>query len=282
VLGADRDDLAGHVAGVVAGQEDHHVGHLPGLGGPAERLPAGQLGEQVLAGHLGQERVDGQAGRDRVDPDAVRGDVQRGAPGEGHHAGLGRRVVRLAGLGAPAQDRGVVDDRSAVPLGDEPAQRRPGAAERPVQRDVEHPRPLLVGHVEHRGGAAEPGVVDHHVDPAEVPGRAVDQRGHLRLVGDVAASRPDPVAVRPGELVARRGQPFAVLVADYHAGAFFQAAPGGGAADAGAGRGGDHHHLAVQQPVPGHRVPGHGGAHERGRPSARVAMMSCWISSEPP
>jgi hypothetical protein len=273
VLGADRYHLAGHIAGVVAGQEDDHVGHLPGLGGPAERLPAGQLGEQVLAGHLGQERVDGQAGGDRVDPDAVGGDVQRGAPGEGHHAGLGRRVVRLAGLGAPAQDRGVVDDRSAVPLGHHLAQRRPGAAERPVQRDVEHPRPLLVGHLQHRGGAAQASVVDHHVDPAEVPGRALNQRGHLRLVGDVAGLRPDPVAVRPGELVAGRGQPLVVLVADRHPGALVQAAPRGRAADAGAGRGGDHHHLAVQQAVP---------VHERGRPSARVAMISCWISSEPP
>jgi hypothetical protein len=278
MLGADRDDLAGHVAGVVAGQEDHHVGYLPGLRGAAERLPAGQLGEELLAGHLGQERVDGQAGRDRVDPDAVGGDVQRGAPGEGHHAGLGRRVVRLAGLGAPAQHRGVVDDRSAVPLGDQLAQRRPGAAERPVQRDVEHPRPLLVGHVEHRGGAAKAGVVDHHVDPAELPGRALDQRGHLHLVGDVAGLGPDPVTVRPGQVVAGRGQPLVVLVADHHPGAFFQAAPCRGAADAGAGGGGDHHHLAVQQPVPGHGVP----VHQRGRPSARVAMMSCWISSEPP
>ena len=278
MLGADRDDFAGHVAGVVAGQEDDDVGHLPGLRGAAERFGGGELGQQVLAGHLGQERVDGQAGRDRVDPDAVGGDVQRGAPGEGHHAGLGRGVVRLARLGAPAQDRGVVDDRSPVALGDQLAQRRPGAAERPGQRDVEHPGPLLVGHVEHRRGAAEPGVIDHHVDPAEVPGRALDQRGDLGLVGHVAGLRPDHVAVPGGELVAGRGQPLVVLVADRHPGAFFQAAPCGGAPDAGAGRGGDDHHLAVQQPVPLHgRV-----SHDRGRPRARVAMISCWISSEPP
>ena len=249
-----------------------------GSRGAAERFGGGELGQQVLAGHLGQERVDGQAGGDRVDPDAVGGDVERGAPGQGHHAGLGRGVVRLARLGAPAQDRGVVDDRSPVPLGDHLAQRGPGAAERPVQRDVEHPGPLLVGHVEHRGGAAEPGVVDHHVDPAEVPGRALDQRGDLRLVGDVAGLRPDPVAVPGGELVAGRGQPPVVLVADRDQGAFLQAAPRRGAADAGAGRGGDDHHLAVEQAVAGRS----GAGHDRGRPSARVAMISCWISSEPP
>ncbi len=83
----------------------------------------------------------------------------------------------------------------------------------------------------------------------------------------------NPVTVRPGQVVAGRGQPLVVLVADHHPGAFFQAAPRGGAADAGAGGGGDHHHLAVQQAVP---------VHQRGRPSARVAMMSCWISSDPP
>ena len=33
-----RDDLAGHVAAVVAGEEDDHVGDLPRLGGAAERL----------------------------------------------------------------------------------------------------------------------------------------------------------------------------------------------------------------------------------------------------
>ena len=42
------------------------------------------------------------------------------------------------------------------------------------------------------GGAAEAGVVDHHVDAAELVGR-VEQRLHLRLVGDVADQRRDPV-----------------------------------------------------------------------------------------
>jgi acetyl-CoA C-acetyltransferase len=41
VLAAHRDHLAGHVAGEVAGQEDHDVGDLPGLRGAAERLAAG-------------------------------------------------------------------------------------------------------------------------------------------------------------------------------------------------------------------------------------------------
>jgi hypothetical protein len=77
VLGADGDHFAGHVAGVVAGQEDDDVGDLAWFGGAAEGLAAGQVGEQVLAGDLGQVRVQGQAGGDGVDADAVRGDVQR-------------------------------------------------------------------------------------------------------------------------------------------------------------------------------------------------------------
>jgi hypothetical protein len=278
MLGADRDDLAGHVAGVVAGQEDHHVGYLPGLRGPAERLPAGQLGQELLAGHLGQERVDGQAGRDRVDPDAVGGDVQRGVPGEGHHAGLGRRVVRLAGLGAPAEHRGVVDHRSPAALGHQLAQRGPGAAEGAVEGDVEDLQPLLVGHLQDRAGAAEPGVVDHHVDPAVVLHGPVDQRLDLRFVGHVAGHGGDGgVAVRLGQLGAGGGQPPLVLVADHHPGALLQAAPGGGRADAGAGRGGDHDYFAVEE-----LVTVHAGAVHRGSPRPRLAMMSCWISSEPP
>ncbi len=170
----------------------------PGFGGAAEGFAAGQVGEEVFAGDLGQEGVDGQAGGDGVDADAVRGDVEGGAAGEGHHAGLGRGVVGLAGLGAPAQDGGVVDHRSPVALGHHLAQRGPGAAERAGEGDVEDPEPLLVGHVQDGGGAAQAGVVDQHVDAAEVGGGGLDQRLDLRLVGDVTGLGPDPVAVGLG------------------------------------------------------------------------------------
>jgi hypothetical protein len=277
VLAADRDHLAGHVAGVVAGQEDHDVGDLPGLGGAAERLAAGQVGEQVRAGDLGQEGVQGQARGHGVDADVMAGDVEGGAAGEGHHAGLGRGVVGLAGLGPPAQDRGVVDHRAAVALGDHLAQRGPGAAERAGQRHVEDLPPLLVGQVEDRGGAAQAGVVDQHVDAAEVRGGGGDQRFDLRFVGDVAGVGPDLAAVGPGQFLAGGGQAGLVLVADHHLGAFVQAAAGGGAADAGAGRGGDDHDLAVEQ-----LMAVHGLCLFPGNPRARVAMMLRWISSDPP
>src|SRR6476661_4755825 len=67
MLAAHGDDLAGQVGRVVAGQEDHHVGHLPRFGGPSEGLTLLELGEQVLGGDLGQERVHREARRHRVD-----------------------------------------------------------------------------------------------------------------------------------------------------------------------------------------------------------------------
>ena len=84
----------------------------------------------------------------------------------------------------------------------------------------------------------------------------------------------NPVAVGGGQFVAGGGQPGFVLVAEYDLGAFFQAAAGSGAADAGAGRRGDHDDLPVQQ-----LVAVHAG---RGRPRARAAIMLRWISSDPP
>ena len=73
MLAAHRDHLAGHEGGVLAGQEDDDVGHLPGLGPPAEDLPPAELLQLLVGHHLVEEGVEGQARRDRVDPDAVGG-----------------------------------------------------------------------------------------------------------------------------------------------------------------------------------------------------------------
>src|SRR5687768_14540568 len=61
MLAAHRNDLTGEVRRVVAGQEDHHVGDLPRLCGPTERLALLELGEQLVGGDLGEERVHRQA-----------------------------------------------------------------------------------------------------------------------------------------------------------------------------------------------------------------------------
>ena len=54
---------------------------------------------KLLVGHdLVEERMDGQARRHCVDPNAMGSRLDRAAPGQRHHPGLGRGVV---GLSAP-------------------------------------------------------------------------------------------------------------------------------------------------------------------------------------
>ena len=211
---------------------------------------------------VGAERIARGRGLSRADVDAF---------------GLRSQNLAQAAWVQGRFDREVVPVKAPLPGEGRPAEAGTRLVDRdegrPVERDVEHPQPLLVGHVEHRTGAAEPGVVDQHVDAAEVAGRALDQRGDLLLVGDITRLGPNEAGVSLGQLVPGRGQARLVLVTDRHPGPFFQAAPGGGAADAGAGRRGDDDHLAVKQAV---------AVHARGRPSARAAMMFRWISSDPP
>src|SRR4249920_3537011 len=54
VLAADGDDLAGHVGGVVAGEEHNHVCDFPWLGRTAERLSGHELVDRLLRHHLGE------------------------------------------------------------------------------------------------------------------------------------------------------------------------------------------------------------------------------------
>ena len=61
-------------------------------------------------------------------------------------------------------------------------ERRPRAAERPGQRDVQHGGPLLVGHLHQRHRPPEPRVVHGNVEAPEPRHRSVVQRAHLRLV----------------------------------------------------------------------------------------------------
>ena len=82
-------------------------------------------------------------------------------------------------------------------LRQEMAQGGTGAAERSGEGDVEHGRPLLVGHLDEGHRAAESGVVHGHVDAAESRHGAVVERVHLRLVGDVAGDGVDPFGAVP-------------------------------------------------------------------------------------
>ena len=176
-----------------------------------------------------------------------------GAARQGHHPRLGRRVVRLARLGPPPEHRGVVDDDAAL-LRQHPGQSGTGAAESPGQRDVEHGRPLLVGHLHQRHGPAEAGVVHRHVDAAEARRRTVIEGAHLRLVAHVAGQRVHPlgaVGTRLGrQLLGRLGQAPLVGIGDHDRRPLFQAAPGRGGPDPRPGGRGHDDHLPLQQPVP--------------------------------
>src|SRR5699024_11767436 len=113
------------------------------------------------------------------EPHTVVGSLDRGGAGERHDARVGRRVVGLRPLRAPAQHGGVVDDHAAVRDVAEVAQRGTGGAEGPVQGDVQDAVPVLVAHVHELAFAAQSGVVDEHVDPAERVGGAGDGRVHV-------------------------------------------------------------------------------------------------------
>src|SRR3984957_14092993 len=110
MLAADRDDLAGQVRGVVAGEEDHDVGDLPRLGRAAERLPADQFRQEFLARHLGQEGVHGQPGSARLRYPAAR----PRSDADDHRA----RVDRLVQSVLRRDERLPVAAPSLIPLGE--------------------------------------------------------------------------------------------------------------------------------------------------------------------
>ncbi len=225
-----------------------------------------ELGEFVVGHHLVEEGVDGQARRHGVDPHPVRRGLDGRAPGQGHHPGLGRGVVRLSGLGPPPEHRGVVDDDPAAA----PAAymwRRAARVHRKVPVRVTSstrshcssvmsttstwpPRPALLTATSNR--------------PCSVDRRVVE-RLHLGLVGHVAGNgeRPHPSTWHLGEGVGRLAEPALVGVGHDDGGALLDAPLGGGEADAGTGGGRDHHDLA--------RRAG------RGRPGARAirAVPGC-------
>ena len=158
-----------------------------------------------------------------------------------------------------------------MPLRLQYPERRPHAAERSRQRDVEHLGPLLVGHVDDVGGAAESGVVDHDVEATQRCQRGVEQPLHLPLIGDVADQR------RGGTELGRGfAQSALVGIADDDDRAFFDAALGRGVADARTGGRGHEDALAVEQVVAADVV------HRRGSYARRLALTAFSVSSLTP
>ena len=221
----------------------------------------GEAVELLLGGHLGEEGVHGDRGGDSIDADAVFCRLERRAAGEGHDARLGRGVVGLALLGAPAEHGGVVDDRARA-LGVEEGQEGAGHPHDAGQGDVQDAGPLIVGHLDDRDLAAEAGVVDQDVDGSEAVAGGVAQGIDVLLARHVADEGLRPGSGRGLDPVGGLAETALVEVADQQAGAFLGGAQGGGIADPRAG-GGGHHDALVPEQVSGGgigRGEGHAGS----------------------
>ncbi len=138
---------------------------------------------------------------DGVDADREGRVVEGERPREADHAVLGRDVVREVGERHETRRRADVDDRARAPP-DHLAQNRLRAAPDPAQIDVEQRRPLglgeLVGQLTARPD--DPGVVDEHVDRAEVCAAAADGRLDLAGVAHVGERGHDLHAETPAAL----------------------------------------------------------------------------------
>ena len=161
----DEEDLARDEGRVLGGEEGVDSGDLLGPGDPAGR----NLGDDLLADRLGNAREHARhdgPGRDAVHGDPELGVLEREGAGEADDARLRGRVVGLADVPERA-DRRRVDDAPPAMLS-HPRQRGLGAEERALEVDREDLVPLLLGHLVAHRVAVDPGVVDEHVQPAEL------------------------------------------------------------------------------------------------------------------
>ena len=84
-------DLAAHVAGVIAGEEEKAGGDFIGLAGPPHGGVFAKMLDLLRRGAAkGIERGPDRAGRDTVDPDPLAYQIFRQRPGEGGDCSLGR------------------------------------------------------------------------------------------------------------------------------------------------------------------------------------------------
>jgi hypothetical protein len=265
---AHRQDLTRHVGRVVAGQEDDHVGDLEGLGGSPEGLAGRQLLEEPCGRHLLEVLVHGEAGSHRVDAHAGLGSFDRCTAREGHDAGLGRCVVGLARLRAPAEHGGVVDDRAAPPL-DHVRKHRSGHAEGARQRDVEHTQPGLVAEIRHLAEAPEARVVHQHIQMPHLVEAASHERLYVALPRHVAELTGRRLPRDGFDLLGSLAQPPLVEIGEHHARSLFRTASRGGEADPGPGRGRDQHRTALEELAAG--GIGRDGRHRHGESRIRRA-----------
>src|SRR6266550_1179724 len=184
----DRDHLPCHPGGLFRDEEENAVRDVLGLAEATCRdlSENGALPLLPVALPLTDARRVGEheAGRDAVHGDAERAELVRGLAREADLARLGTRVRLDPGeADAAAGARGDVDDPSVAGRL-HPGHDRPRADEGALQVRVDDGLPVLVGDLlewtaDLPDDAA--GVVDEDVDWADL----LDERGHLRAIGDV-------------------------------------------------------------------------------------------------
>ena len=187
--------LAGDSGRGVAGEEHDQRRDVVGIAlGARRRLarPLARLLEELAPAGRGVDHACRAARQDRVRGHAVLGHGVGGRPGEPEDAGLGGRVVGLAGR-AQRRHRRHVHDPPGLLLahGD---RRGPVRVERALEVDVEHGVPFGIGHVEDHPIAEDAGDVHEDVDPAPGVDDLADHRarvvrlGHRAEVGGRAAA----------------------------------------------------------------------------------------------
>src|SRR5712692_4516099 len=110
----DVQHVAGDVAGLVAGQKDNGRGDLFIGAHPPERDPGNHRVLDLLRQRIGHRRGD-EARRNGIDGDVARGHFDGDGLGQPNQSGLGRHIVRLAGVAGLRNHRGDVNDPARAP-----------------------------------------------------------------------------------------------------------------------------------------------------------------------
>src|SRR5437762_10432586 len=192
----DDQHLTRNVARQVGGEKEHRGGDVRALAESAQRNRSLKRLLDVLGQVLGQLGGD-VARRHGVDQHVARGQLLRHRLRKAEQAGLGGRVVGLPFVADQPHDAGDVDDAAPAAL-DHPARRELGEQERGLEVRIQHLVPVLLADPEQQVVLGEAGVVDEHVDRAEVLLDRRDQPLALGRLGDVAGVAAGPVPQRGG------------------------------------------------------------------------------------
>ena len=215
-----EDRLAGHVGGLVAGEEEVQAGDVPGASEPAERNASDEFLFHLSRHRVEHLRLDG-ARRHAVDAHRVAGELLGERSRQSDDPGLAGGVVRLAPVAESGDGRGVGDDPAAAlpEVGDE----GPAGDEGAAQVDRQDALPVLDGEVGGEAVGDDAGVVDEDVgnpDPRDQLGESrldgigiadvdlpADEALVVRRFGVLSAGIPDLNAGALGAKEAYRGGP---------------------------------------------------------------------------